>query len=107
METPRPPLTPAHVERELGFAATALDRMDYTAAFEHLTTARAYLDRVPTNGASEYAFVAFASADESLSEAREAIEHGRRGGHRALSVALQSLRSATAQFEGLSGHPGS
>lgn len=55
---------------------------------------------MPTPGASEYAFVAFAAADEHLDTARETIERGRTGGHRALADALLSLRSATAQLQG-------
>jgi len=93
-----PPLTPAHVERELGFAARALERSEYAAALDHLTAARAYLNRVPTPGASEYAFVAFAAADERLAAARETVELGGADGHRLLSDALLSLRSATAQL---------
>jgi hypothetical protein len=87
------------VDRELSFAAAALDRMDYTTAFGHLTTAREYLDRVPVAGASEYAFVAFAAADRRLEDAHAVVEQGRGGGHETLTDALRSLRSATAQFD--------
>lgn len=99
MSHSRHQLTPAHVERELGFASRALERSDYVAALDHLTTARDHLNRVPTLGASEYAFVAFAAADEHLDAARETVERDRTGGHGVLSDALLSLRSANAQVQ--------
>jgi hypothetical protein len=107
MHHPRPSLTPEHVERELDFAATALDRSDYTATLEHLTTARSYLNRVPTPGASEYAFVAFAASDERLDAARETVEQGRSGARQELVAALRSLRSATTQVDDGSAGAGS
>jgi hypothetical protein len=99
MTHPRPSLTLADVDRELSFAGDALDRMDYTTAFDHLTTAREYPDRVPVAGASEYALVAFAAADERLEAAHAVVERGHGGGREALINALRSLRPATAQFD--------
>lgn len=88
------------VDRELRQAAAAVERADYAGALGAMTTARRYLDELPTAGADEHLFAAFVAADKHLADAQASLDHAGVDRRRLTERSLRALQSVSNQLAG-------